>query len=364
MARKTTPQRLRQRWSLAQSGATNVPRRDRVEIQERAVPPCLSSLGLPFSCPHELDFHATLSLPCNAPMQSEAIASLNVLLAHFADTAGWRINVDDGRAHEVKKHTVAQHEQQLNETRAILGDKLSLYQIHSATEASSVLEAREVLEVLGKLRDQGVAVGASVSHPQAGPLRLATAATAGGAPLFASVQATRNLLDQSARPFPRGGGKGVFRYHQGGGCKRRLTWRNVGSEALALLEAEAAKLSTTVDALALAWILTQPFVGMVLSGASTCEQLRSNCMALQLVPLDPELHERLSKALRQDCEAYWQDRKALEVELLMGSCARFFRWRGRSFPCSHPCWSVVPMSNELGDPDERHQMCCTSTCFI
>ena len=48
-------------------------------------------------------------------MQSEAIASLNVLLAHFADTAGWRINVDDGEAHEVKKHTVAQHERQLDD---------------------------------------------------------------------------------------------------------------------------------------------------------------------------------------------------------------------------------------------------------
>lgn len=246
-------------------------------------------------------------------MQSEAIASLNVLLAHFADTAGWRINVDDGEAHEVKKHTVAQHERQLDETRAILGDKLSLYQIHSATEASGVLEAPEVLEVLGKLRDQGVAVGASVSHPQARPLELATAATAGGAPLFASVQATYNLLDQSAGPFlEAAAAKGVFVIIKEGVANGRLTSRNVGSEALALLEAEAAKLSTTVDALALAWILTQPFVGMVLSGASTCEQLRSNCMALQLVPLDPELHERLSKALRQDCEAYWQDRKALE----------------------------------------------------
>ena len=50
-------------------------------------------------------------------------------------------------------------------------------------------------------------------------------------------------------------------------------------------------------------------------GAQRCFDVRaarSNCMALQLVPLDPELHERLSKALRQDCEAYWQDRKALE----------------------------------------------------
>jgi aryl-alcohol dehydrogenase-like predicted oxidoreductase len=229
-------------------------------------------------------------------------------------TAAWRIQVEDGEAHEVKKHTVEQHERQLGETRSILGDKLHLYQIHSATEASGVLEAPDVLAVLGKLRDQGVAVGASVSHPQAKPLELAAAATSpgDGKPLFASVQATYNLLDQSAGPFlEAAAAQGVFVIVKEGVANGRLTARNVGSDTLAVLEAEAAKLSTTVDALALAWILTQPFVGMVLSGASTCEQLRQNCDALRLAPLDPALHERLSRALGQDCEQYWQDRRNL-----------------------------------------------------
>ena len=181
-------------------------------------------------------------------------------------------------AHEVKKHTVAQHQRQLGETQAILGDKLRLYQIHSATEASGVLEEPGVLEALAKLRDAGVAVGASVSHPQARPLELATQAAGGdGKPLFVSVQATYNLLDQSAGPYLRAAAEqGVFVIIKEGVANGRLTARNVGSDALALLEAEAAKLSTSVDALALAWILTQPFVGMVLSGASTCEQLQSN----------------------------------------------------------------------------------------
>ena len=110
------------------------------------------------------------------------------------------MHVGEGEAHEVKKHTVAQHRRQLEESRALLGDELKLYQIHSATEDSGVLTAEDVLGELGKLRDAGVAVGASVSHPQRSPLELAAAAEADGAPLFASVQATFNLLDQSALP--------------------------------------------------------------------------------------------------------------------------------------------------------------------
>ena len=85
-------------------------------------------------------------------------------------TAEWRVNVGDGEAHEVKKHTVAQHRRQLAESLALLGPyRFALYQIHSATVESGVLEAEDVLDELAKLRDEGVAVGASVSHPQAAP---------------------------------------------------------------------------------------------------------------------------------------------------------------------------------------------------
>mmetsp|Transcript_105029 Transcript_105029/g.201601 ORF Transcript_105029/g.201601 Transcript_105029/m.201601 type:complete len:395 (-) Transcript_105029:70-1254(-) len=228
-------------------------------------------------------------------------------------TAGWRVNVEAGEAHEVKKHTVAQHERQLGETRELLGSRLHLYQIHSATEASGVLEAEDVLGVLAKLRDEGVAVGASTSHPQVRPLAMATAAVSEGErPIFASVQATFNLLDQSAGPvLQAAAAQGVFVIIKEALANGRLTSRNVGSAALDLLGAEATKLNTTPDALALAWVLSQPWVGMCLSGASTCEQLRSNAEALRLAPLPEDLTQRLGEALKQETEAYWAERKAL-----------------------------------------------------
>ena len=228
-------------------------------------------------------------------------------------TAGWRIQVGDGEAHEVKKHTVAQHVSQLAETRALLGDKLALYQIHSATEASGVLEAADVLNELAKLRDSGVAIGASVSHPQVRPLELATEVEQGGKPLFSSVQATFNLLDQSAGPALQAAAEaGVFVIVKEALANGRLTQRNVGSNTLELLQTEASHLGTTVDALALAWVLSHPWVGMCLSGASTCEQLRSNADALRIAPLPQDVMKRLGEGLSQEVEAYWADRRALQ----------------------------------------------------
>jgi len=227
-------------------------------------------------------------------------------------TANWRVEVDDGESHEVKKHTAEQLERQLGESKTLL-PAMALYQIHSATEESGVLTNDGVLEGLAALRAQGVAVGASVSHPQAPTLKAATAVQRGGAPLFASVQATFNLLDQSAGPeLQAAAEQGVFVIVKEALANGRLTSRAVGSKALAVLSEEAAKLETTVDALALAWVLSFPWVGMCLSGASTCEQLRSNADALRIAPLEENLHARLATALGQDVEEYWATRRALE----------------------------------------------------
>lgn len=125
-------------------------------------------------------------------------------------TADWRVQVGAGESHEVKKHTIAQLTRQVGETRALLPD-VKLYQIHSAIEASGVLDSPEVLSALGRLRDDGIAIGASVSHPQIATIEKASKIEHNGAPLFASVQATFNLLDQSAGPALQAAAeRGVF----------------------------------------------------------------------------------------------------------------------------------------------------------
>ncbi len=67
-----------------------------------------------------------------------------------------------------------------------------------------------------------------------------------------------------------------------------------------------------MDALALAAIMAQPFRPMVLSGATTVEQLESNAQALQVVGrLDGVLLQQLMASMAQPAEEYWAERSQL-----------------------------------------------------
>ncbi len=76
----------------------------------------------------------------------------------YTYTAGWQI---EAQQHEVKEHTLPVFERQIRESRALLGPYLKLYQIHSATLDSGVLENQEVLRGLAELRDEGCVIGLS-----------------------------------------------------------------------------------------------------------------------------------------------------------------------------------------------------------
>jgi aryl-alcohol dehydrogenase-like predicted oxidoreductase len=73
-----------------------------------------------------------------------------------------------------------------------------------------------------------------------------------------------------------------------------------------LLEQEAARLGCTVDALALAAVLAQPWADVVLSGAATVAQLSSNLTALA-VPWDGRAAAAL-QTLAQPAADYWAAR--------------------------------------------------------
>jgi aryl-alcohol dehydrogenase-like predicted oxidoreductase len=93
----------------------------------------------------------------------------------------------------------------------------------------------------------------------------------------------------------------------------RLSGRNRREEDaddLKVLKQEALKLNTSIDSLALAVTLAQPFVDVVLSGASTSEQVRSNLTAINL-KLDGSIPSEF-KNFAKPAELYWEQRKRLE----------------------------------------------------
>ncbi|KXZ54084.1 hypothetical protein GPECTOR_5g19 [Gonium pectorale] len=233
-------------------------------------------------------------------------------------TADWQIDTG-GSPHEVKEHTAPNLRKQSGETAANLGPHLRLYQIHSATLESGVLDAADVLAELEALKKQrGWMMGLSLSGvQQAATLRKAMSVRmSDGAPLFDCVQATFNLLETSAGPaLLEAHAAGMSVIVKEGLANGRLTPRNDSpafAPRLAALQRVADKYATTVDALALACVIRQPFRPMVLSGATTAEQLASNAAALELAGrLTEEDVAALISELVQPAEQYWAERAAL-----------------------------------------------------
>jgi len=218
----------------------------------------------------------------------------------YTYTADWRIDAD---VNEVKDLSIETLRRQETETRANLGDNIGLYQIHSATLDSGVLEDRAVLDELARLRsEEGWFTGLSVTGPGQGETVLRALEV--GA--FDCVQATWNVLEPSAGPAlaaAHDAGLGVI--VKEAVANGRLTARG---DVPALVKV-AGELGVAPDALALACVLAQPWVDVVLSGASTVAMLQSNLDALE-VAVGAEVLERLAP-LAEDPETYWQERSEL-----------------------------------------------------
>ena len=121
-------------------------------------------------------------------------------------TGDWRL---DAAKHEVKEHSLAMFTAQLAETRALLGPRLALYQVHSLTEDSPLLGDAALLDALGALRDTGVRVGLSTSGPAQAVDAAPGAGRAGRRP--AGVQCRPGDLEPAGdlgRGGRRGGGRG------------------------------------------------------------------------------------------------------------------------------------------------------------
>ena len=223
-------------------------------------------------------------------------------------TAGWQVDVE---VHERKDHSVGHLRHQLAESRSLLGPYLDLYQIHSATFDTGVLDDRAVLDELAGLREEGLLVGVSVSgRLQRDLVRKAMDVEYDGTFLFGTVQATWNLLERSVEPaLGEAGHEGIGVIVKEALANGRLTDRCPDPDLLDLLQDAATAAGSTVDALAMAAPLARPWCDVVLSGAATPEQVESNLGALAVEWTDDL--ERRTAELVEEPEAYWSTRSNL-----------------------------------------------------
>jgi aryl-alcohol dehydrogenase-like predicted oxidoreductase len=232
-------------------------------------------------------------------LHRRALAPRDVTVASkwgYSYTADWRVNA---KIHERKDLSAETLRRQLAESIALLGPYLRIYQIHSTTLESGVLDDPAVLEELEGVRVRGIEIGLTVT----GPRQRETIERALELGRFATVEATWNVLERSAEPA-------LAAAHRAGVAvviKEPLANGRLGPRGdVPLLASAAQRLGSSADAVALAAALAQPWADVVLSGAVTPEMLRSNLEARSL-PLDPDLLD----ALREDPDDYWRSRAEL-----------------------------------------------------
>lgn len=217
--------------------------------------------------------------------------------------------------HEVKEHSLTKLKEQWNFSKQLL-PYVKVYQIHSATLETGVLENTEVLEELAKLRkEHHLKIGITTSGVnQVEVIEKALDVLIDGEPLFDVFQVTYNFLEQS-----------LFTIVDDLIAKNKLV---IIKEALAngrifsnenypnyadmytFLESLATKYNVGVDAIALKYCMQTIPESTVLSGASSKNQLQEN-LKVDSFSLSNDEIEQL-KSFKVSPNFYWNERKQLK----------------------------------------------------
>jgi aryl-alcohol dehydrogenase-like predicted oxidoreductase len=249
-------------------------------------------------------------------LRSRSIPQAGVFISSkwgYTYTADWQVQAE---AHEIKEHSLKKLQAQFAESQAHLGEYLGLYQIHSATQSSGVLEKPEVLDELQRIKASGIAIGLTLSGPeQSQTLLRALEVNRQRQGLFDAVQLTWNLLEQSVgQALWQAKEAGFFIIIKEALANGRLTSRGLRAGAAIrpgqrALQDLARQYNQNPDALALAYILRQSWADSVLSGAASSEQLKDNLRAHSVSFSEQDL--KILQAAAQDSVDYWADRSRL-----------------------------------------------------
>ncbi|EWH13432.1 NADP-dependent oxidoreductase domain-containing protein [Cellulophaga geojensis KL-A] len=231
----------------------------------------------------------------------------------YTYVANWEIGFNG--KHEIKEHSLAKLKEQWQTSKNLLPE-LGIYQVHSATLESGILDNTNVLEELYTIKKEtGLTIGISTSGTQqSNVIEKALGIKVNGEDLFTSFQVTYNVLEQSTYPILNQ----LLKENKTVIIKESLAnGRVFKSDAFKnyqknykTLEALANNHNVSVDAIALRFIIDALEPTYLLSGASNTVQLDSNYKALDIVLSKSDL-EKL-KQLKTNPNNYWEERSSLE----------------------------------------------------
>jgi aryl-alcohol dehydrogenase-like predicted oxidoreductase len=230
----------------------------------------------------------------------------------YTYTALWKI---DAKEHEVKEHSIVVLNRHWNLSRRRLTPRLNLFQIHSATLESGVLDNSRVLDRLAEIKDLGVMIGLSVSGSQQNDVvEKALKVTVEGRKLFDSLQITYNILEQAPQTtIQKAADSGLGIVIKEGLANGILTEKNDMPDYSPLLfemRNIAADHGIGIDAIGLAFVHQTCASHVVLSGAAIVEHLQSNIKAANIELTNSEIL-RLTKH-KITSQEYWLNRSNLK----------------------------------------------------
>ncbi|TVZ56003.1 aryl-alcohol dehydrogenase-like predicted oxidoreductase [Lutibacter sp. Hel_I_33_5] len=216
--------------------------------------------------------------------------------------------------HEVKEHSLDKLNEQWEVSKNFLPN-LKLYQIHSATLETGVLENQPILNKLATLKkEHQIKIGITTTgENQVEVIKKALAISVDGEPLFDTFQVTFNILEQSlvevANELDKNGKKIIIKEALANG---RLFKNNKYLHYHKLyksLENLAKKYQVGIDAIALKFCKQNLPKSTILSGISNKQHLISNLEFTNFELSTDELQEL--KSFKVAPKEYWNERKQL-----------------------------------------------------
>ena len=217
--------------------------------------------------------------------------------------------------HEVKEHSLSKLNEQWNFSKQLL-PYLKVYQIHSATLETGVLENKQVLEQLAFLKkEHNLKIGLTTTGTnQVEVIKKALDVLVDGKQVFDLFQVTYNFLDQSLKEISdelQSQDKSiVIKEALANGRVFKNENYSHYNKMYATLESLSEKHNVGVDAISLKYCEQTIDNSIVLSGASNSNQLKEN-QKLNTFSLSEEEIELLN-SFKVSKDSYWTERKKLE----------------------------------------------------